>query len=155
MKRKVFRWSNERVESLSNLFSENKLSFFLWKRKRIYKGQFQLFYIQTNKEVLIFELKDFGNALPPFFISPNKEKIGSIIFITVNRVKKIADNRLFKKGGAIFFVSKQFYMRQISSFNRSSSNLPKWSNALKQFVGNNRRIVWVYLTILWGWCFKG
>ena len=48
-----------------------------------------MFYIQTSKEVLIFELEDFGNALPPFFISPNKEKTGSIILITVNRVKKL------------------------------------------------------------------
>ena len=31
----------------------------------------------------------------------------------------------------------------------------KWSNILKQFVGNSRRIVWVCLTILWGWRLKG
>ena len=27
----------------------------------------------------------------------------------------------------------------------------KWSNTLKQFVGNSRRIVWECLTILWCW----
>ena len=31
----------------------------------------------------------------------------------------------------------------------------KWSNTLKQFVGNSRRIVWVCLSILWGWILKG
>ena len=29
-----------------------------------------------------------------------------------------------------------------------------WSNTLKQFVGCCRRIVSVYLTILWAWCLK-
>ena len=31
----------------------------------------------------------------------------------------------------------------------------EWSNTLKQFVGNSRRIVWVCLTILCGWRLKG
>ena len=31
----------------------------------------------------------------------------------------------------------------------------KWSNTLKQFVGNSRQIVWVRLTILWGLRLKG
>ena len=34
---------------------------------------------------------------------------------------------------------------------RASANLTKWSNTLQQFVGSSRRIVWVCLTILWGW----
>ena len=34
------------------------------------------------------------------------------------------------------------------------TNLTKWSNTLKQFVGCCRRIVWVCLTILWGWRLK-
>ena len=33
----------------------------------------------------------------------------------------------------------------------TSANLTKWSNTLQQFVGSSRRIVWVCLTILWGW----
>ena len=36
-----------------------------------------------------------------------------------------------------------------------SANPTKCSNTFKQFVGNNRRVVAVYLTILWGWCLKG
>ena len=36
-----------------------------------------------------------------------------------------------------------------------SANPTKWSNTLKQFLSNSRRIVWVCLTILWGWRFKG
>ena len=49
-------------------------------------------------------------------------------------------------------------------FNPLSANLTKWSNTLKQFfgwsntfkqfVGNSRRIVCVYLTILWAWRLK-
>ena len=31
----------------------------------------------------------------------------------------------------------------------------KWSDTLKQFVGCCRRIVWVCLTIFWGWRLKG
>ena len=29
-----------------------------------------------------------------------------------------------------------------------------WSSTLKQFVDNSRRIIWVCLTTLWGWCLK-
>ena len=35
-----------------------------------------------------------------------------------------------------------------SRLNLLSANLQKWSNALKLFVGNIRRILWVCLTIL-------
>ena len=35
-----------------------------------------------------------------------------------------------------------------------STNSTKWSNTFKQFVGNSQRIVWVCLTILWGWRLK-
>ena len=34
-------------------------------------------------------------------------------------------------------------------------NLTKWSNTPKQFIGCWKRIVWVCLTILWGWHLKG
>ena len=38
-----------------------------------------------------------------------------------------------------------------SIFNSLGTNTTKWSNTLKQLVGNSRQIVWVFLTILWGW----
>ena len=41
------------------------------------------------------------------------------------------------------------------AFNPLSTNLTKWSNILKKFVGNSLRLVWVCLTILWGWPLKG
>ena len=41
------------------------------------------------------------------------------------------------------------------SFNPSITNLTKSSNILKQIVGNSRQIVWVGLTILWGWRLQG
>ena len=37
------------------------------------------------------------------------------------------------------------------NFNPLGANPTKWSNTLRQFVGCCRRIVWVCLTILWGW----
>ena len=37
----------------------------------------------------------------------------------------------------------------ISKFDPLSAYPTKWSNTLKQFVGNSRRIVWVCLAILW------
>ena len=40
-------------------------------------------------------------------------------------------------------------------FNPLSANPTKWSNTIKQFVSNSRRIVWVCLTILCGCCLKG
>ena len=36
-------------------------------------------------------------------------------------------------------------------FNRLSANTTKWSSTFKQFVSKSRQIVWVCLTILWGW----
>ena len=36
-----------------------------------------------------------------------------------------------------------------------SVNFTKWSNIFKQLVDNSRWIVWVCLTILWGWRLKG
>ena len=42
----------------------------------------------------------------------------------------------------------------LSFFNPLNANPTKWSNALKQFVGKNQRIVRVCLTILWGWHLK-
>ena len=46
-------------------------------------------------------------------------------------------------------TTREFY------FNLLSTNSTKWSNALKQFVDCCRWIVWVCLTILWGWYSKG
>ena len=40
-------------------------------------------------------------------------------------------------------------------YNLLSANSTKWSNTLKQFADNDRRIGWVCLTILLGWYLKG
>ena len=42
-----------------------------------------------------------------------------------------------------------------SNVNLLSVNFTKWSNKLKELVGKSRQIVWVCLTILWGWQLKG
>ena len=36
-----------------------------------------------------------------------------------------------------------------------STSVTKWSNNLKQSIGNSWQIVWVCFTILWGWHLKG
>ena len=51
----------------------------------------------------------------------------------------------------LLFVKK--WKKADPRVNPLSANLTKWSNTLKQFLG--RRIVWVCLTILWAWRFKG
>ena len=45
-------------------------------------------------------------------------------------------------------------LTSIKSLNPLSANPTKWSVTLKQFVGFCWRIVWVCLTILWGWRLK-
>ena len=42
-----------------------------------------------------------------------------------------------------------------SSYLTLSANPTKWSNTFKQFVGISKQIVWVCLTIMWGWRLKG
>ena len=44
------------------------------------------------------------------------------------------------------------WISRISLLNPVSTNPTKWSNTLKQFLGNSQRVVWVGLIILWGWC---
>ena len=43
---------------------------------------------------------------------------------------------------------------KIFNVNPLSANSTKWSNTLKQYVGNMLHIVWVCLTVLWGWHLK-
>ena len=56
--------------------------------------------------------------------------------------------------------SEKFYQELVSEYHRSrklsplSASPTKWSNTFKQFVGKSRQIVWLCLTILWGWCLK-
>ena len=52
------------------------------------------------------------------------------------------------------YRQRDFFFRGIAAlsiFNLLSANPTKWSSTLKQFVGCCRRIVWMCLTILWGW----
>ena len=53
----------------------------------------------------------------------------------------------------LILVTKIYMCRLI--INPFSANPTKWSNTLKQFVGDSGQIVSVCLTILWGWCSKG
>ena len=42
----------------------------------------------------------------------------------------------------------------IECLNYLSANPTKWSNTLKQFIGNSQLMAWVCLIILWGWHVK-
>ena len=63
------------------------------------------------------------------------------------------------------FKTKEFQLKTISLvyiiklvrkiINPLSANPTKRLNTLKQLIDFGRRLVWVYLTILWGWCLKG
>ena len=56
----------------------------------------------------------------------------------------------------IFLIYKAIrYCTYINWFNPLSANPIKWSNTLKQFVRNSRRIVWMCLTNFEGLAFKG
>ena len=60
------------------------------------------------------------------------------------------------------FIIEIFLMGSLHSITESgffyvdaiSANPTKSSNTLKKFVGNSQRIVWLCLTILWGWRLK-
>ena len=66
-------------------------------------------------------------------------------------------NSILKSHNSIEYRNPQVNCdhKSIFLFNTVSTNTTKWSNTLKQFVGKSRRIVWVCLTILWGWYLKG
>ena len=52
---------------------------------------------------------------------------------------------IFLMGSLHSIIESFFYVNTISA------NPTKSSNTLKKFVGNSQRIVWMCLTILWGW----
>ena len=52
-------------------------------------------------------------------------------------------------------IKTQTNTNKYITLNLLKANPTKWSNTLKQFVGCCRRIVWVCLSILWGWRLKG
>ena len=62
-------------------------------------------------------------------------------------------NHIVNKAVRILYVKLSLTQELLwnTSFNPTSVNFTKWSNTLKQFFGNRRRIVWVCLAILWGW----
>ena len=55
---------------------------------------------------------------------------------------------VFKPHFQKLFLPRKFHLNPLSA------NPTRWSNTLKQFVGCCRRVVWVCLTVLWGWRLK-
>ena len=60
------------------------------------------------------------------------------------------NKRIFKV--VLSYIQETRARFNVSLFNPLSANPTKWSNTLKPFVDSCRRIVWVCLAILWGWC---
>ena len=54
----------------------------------------------------------------------------------------------------IIIIIQRHNIIVVCFLNPLRANPTKWTNALTQFVGNSRQIVWVCLTILWGWRLK-
>ena len=69
---------------------------------------------------------------------------------------KIKMSNLFERGDQQTYSNDEevsiFYLFPLILL---SANPTKWSNTLKQFIGNSRRIDWVCLTISWGWHLNG
>ena len=78
------------------------------------------------------------------------------------QTRKNTDQKNFEYGHflrSVYIVQISFKETLVTliflSIHSLSANPTKWSNTLKQFFGNIRGIVWLYLTILWGWHLKG
>ena len=74
------------------------------------------------------------------------------------RLYTIVKNKDSLKALLILIIVRKAKIRRYNlkiKINHLSINPTKWSNSLKQFVDCCRRIVWVSLTILWGWRLKG
>ena len=121
-----------------------------------------------NKNVNVALVVKAKGVVPPY---KGKKKFNSFSTATARSFTLIVGLFSFVSKKGIFFnwdslyntftYFKQFlwkihyFTRQMYSFNALSANPTNWSNTLKQFVGICRRIVWVCLTILWGWRLNG
>ena len=93
------------------------------------KGKAKLWYLSVTLLARLSVLRCYETF-------SNKKAIFRILLISINN----------------FWVLRPFpYIVWLATLN---ANPTKWLNTLKQFVGNSRRIVWVWLTILWGWRWK-
>ena len=54
----------------------------------------------------------------------------------------------------LFWTENSGLLRYRITVNPLNVNPTKWSNTVKQFVGNSQQIAWVCLTILWGLALK-
>ena len=71
-------------------------------------------------------------------------------FINDNSLKSFTD-QIFSNLRLNTYINDSQFRKTL---NPLSANPTKWSNILKKFVGKTQQIVWVCLTISWGWCLK-
>ena len=104
-----------------------------------------------------FKLKSTWNEFPRHIFVELFDKI----FVRLHKLVKFHSlivsppPTLFSKMYFLFYAYTFYAIMTIVKFKPLSAYLTKWSNTLKQFVGNGGRIVWVCLTILWDWRLKG
>ena len=122
----------------------------------------KLLYLETIKTAA---RRCFETVLRSFTNSLRKQSQRCLLWFTVDtrrhfnvyktsirrRVSMRVDLKVFSWWFCQIFPNEILYS---TCDNPLSANHTKWSNTLKQFVGKNRRIVWVCLTILWGWHLK-
>ena len=86
-----------------------------------------------------------------FIINLEHNQVINLLFLVFIWNKHNDSKSIFQNGQKMVLTSQNGQ----THFNLLSANPSKCSNTLKQFVGNSRQIVWVCLTILWGWHLKG
>ena len=115
----------------------------IWKK---FQYHFHRIRVSRMKRVSAIELRDkiSSKLIELRYISA--EEIGSKIWNLTSP---------FSFSG-VFRPQSNVHNKLLSqNLNPLSANPTKWSNTLKQFIGNGGQIVGVCLTILWGWRIKG
>ena len=96
-----------------------------------------------------------ADILDAFLVKYWGLKFASNAACTVLRVDQVIE--FLENACKIFYWLRAVLMKEVKlqKFNPSRAKPTKWSNILKQFVGNSRGIVSVVLTVLWVWRLKG
>ena len=134
------------------------------KLRRLHSGSYVYFKssrLQASNLCLVPVWLDFCENFAEwiFMFCENRVKFAGINFDVLR--KNFKKNVWEKHFSFLLERSVVFFLFFLSCFflfmvcclirlNLLSTNHTKWSNTLKQFVGNSRRIVWLCLTILWG-----
>ena len=132
--------------------TSQSLSWYIFQRKQANEQHGQ-------RTAYVFKLSIIVNwqylrKLPSYYTTlPSKDKVISPnwLYVTCKIIRRNNEKMCIQNN----LVRNVLFNVGIQMFNPLSVSPSKWSNTLKQFIGNSRRIVWVCLTILWVWRLKG